>query len=121
MHKSVVVPTAANKKQELYLWEKINRSEKGNEDMGSVAFNGGLMLHNPVREVHRNTFVSQEIKPFEASVGFEQIPEVPSNSHCNWSGNRRSLNVHFIALGFVVRVNSERKKAKVKVKFNYFF
>lgn len=88
--KKVQTPECCTHEQEkdLYLGEKIDCPEKCYTNMGvpSVPFNGGLMLHNPVRQVHCDTFVPQEFKSFVTGVGFKQIPEIPSNSHCNWSG-----------------------------------
>lgn len=59
--------------------------------VSSKPFNGGLVLDNPVRQVHGDPFVPQEIKSFESGMGFEQIPEMPSNAHCLRSVKRRGF------------------------------
>lgn len=46
-----------------------------------VGSNGGFVLDDPEGEIHGDPFVAEEIEILGSSIGFEQIPEVPSHSH----------------------------------------
>lgn len=75
---------------ELYLGKKVDGTEKGKPKVRfpGESFNSSFMLDNPVRQVHGHPFVPQEIKAFMSGIGLEQIPEVPSNTHCGCNENR---------------------------------
>ena len=68
----------------MHLGEEIDGAEKDESEVGfsdMMGLEGILVLNNPVREVHSDSLVSQEIKAFVSCIGLQQVPEITTNTH----------------------------------------
>lgn len=73
-----------NKEQVTYFGEEVKSAEESDSNVrvsDASTPNGSLVLHNPKRKINHNLFVPKKFRSLLSRVGFQHVPELPSDPH----------------------------------------